>query len=66
MYYPFCPLRLEFVKVVLSVGWIKGAILIGETDMEETFENLILNKTYLIPFKDHILDLDIDHENCFY
>ena len=59
------PLGLEFVKVVLSGGRMEGAILIGETDLEETFENLILNQTDLTPFKDHLLDPDIDIEDFF-
>ncbi|XP_062620170.1 pyridine nucleotide-disulfide oxidoreductase domain-containing protein 1-like [Saccostrea cucullata] len=56
---------LEYVKVVLRNGRMEGAILIGETDLEETFENLILNKTDLTPFKDHLLDPDIDIEDFF-
>lgn len=56
---------LEYVKVVLRDGRMEGAILIGETDLEETFENLILNQTDLTPFKDHLLDPDIDIEDFF-
>ncbi len=33
----------EFVKLVLHDGRVFGALLIGETGMEETLENLILN-----------------------
>lgn len=36
-------LGLEYVKVVLWDGWMEGVILIGEIDLEEIFENLILN-----------------------
>lgn len=56
---------LEYVKVVLRDGRMEGAILIGETDLEETCENLILNQTDLTPFKDHLLDPDIDIEDFF-
>lgn len=56
---------LEYVKVVLRDGRMEGAIFIGETDLEETFENLILNQTDLTPFKDHLLDPDIDIEDFF-
>lgn len=56
---------LEYVKVVLRDGRMEGAILIGETDLEETFENLILNQTDLTPFKDHLLNPDIDVEDFF-
>lgn len=53
------------MKVVLHDGRLQGAILIGETDLEETFENLILNQTDLTPFKDHLLDPNIDIEDFF-
>lgn len=33
----------EYIKVVLVNGVVHGAILIGDTDLEETFENLILD-----------------------
>ncbi|CAB1414454.1 unnamed protein product [Pleuronectes platessa] len=39
-----CTKGHEYVKVVLSGGRMVGAVLIGETDLEETFENLILNQ----------------------
>jgi hypothetical protein len=32
-----------FVRVLLLRGRMVGAVLIGETDLEETFENLILD-----------------------
>jgi len=35
----------EFVKILIQDGQVQGAILIGETDLEETLENLILNAT---------------------
>jgi hypothetical protein len=44
---------------------MEGAILIGETDLEETFENLILNQIDLTPFKDDLLDPNIDIEDFF-
>jgi len=37
---------LEYVKVILKDGRMQGAVLIGDTNLgqlEETFENLILN-----------------------
>jgi hypothetical protein len=34
----------EYVKVVLLHGRVVGALLIGDTDLEETMENLILNR----------------------
>jgi hypothetical protein len=34
----------EYIKIVLLHGKVVGAMLIGDTDLEETFENLILNR----------------------
>lgn len=56
---------LEYIKVVLQNGRLQGAILIGETDLEETFENLILNQIDLTPFKEHLLEPNIDLEDFF-
>ena len=36
----------EFVKLVVHNNRLYGAILIGETSLEETMENLILNGVY--------------------
>ncbi|XP_059170159.1 pyridine nucleotide-disulfide oxidoreductase domain-containing protein 1-like [Physella acuta] len=55
----------EYVKAILHEGKLVGAILIGETDMEETFENLILNGMDLTPFKDNLLEPGIDVEDFF-
>ena len=55
----------EYVKVVLHNGRLVGAILIGETDMEETFENLALNQIDLTALKDHLLDPAIDIDDFF-
>lgn len=55
----------EFVKVVLHDGRMHGALLIGETDLEETFENLILNQIDLTVFKDELLNPNIDIDDFF-
>lgn len=34
----------EYAKVVALHGRVVGAMLVGETDLEETLENLILNR----------------------
>uniref|UniRef100_A0A1B0AH64 SSD domain-containing protein n=1 Tax=Glossina pallidipes TaxID=7398 RepID=A0A1B0AH64_GLOPL len=44
---------------------LRGAILIGNTELTETCENLILNAIDLTPFGDDILNLAIDIEGCF-
>ena len=55
----------EYVKVVLNDGYMVGALLLGETDLEETFENLILNHMDLSRFSDSLLDPDVDIEDFF-
>ena len=56
---------MEYVKLVLSEDRLFGAVLIGETDLEEVLENLILNQIDLTPFKDSLLDPQIDLEDFF-
>ena len=55
----------EYVKAVMSQGRMVGAILIGDTDLEETFENLILNQMDLSRFGEQLLDPNIDIEDYF-
>eukprot|EP00057_Strongylocentrotus_purpuratus_P015534 XP_011670008.1 PREDICTED: pyridine nucleotide-disulfide oxidoreductase domain-containing protein 1 isoform X2 [Strongylocentrotus purpuratus] len=56
---------VEFVKLVMHKGLMKGAILIGDTDLEETFENLILNEMDLSRYGEDLLDPNIDIEDYF-
>lgn len=60
-----CTKGHEYVKVVLSGGRMVGAVLIGETDLEETFENLILNQMDLTPYGEDLLNPNIDIEDYF-
>ncbi|XP_067347131.1 pyridine nucleotide-disulfide oxidoreductase domain-containing protein 1 isoform X2 [Channa argus] len=60
-----CTKDQEYVKVVLSGGKMVGAVLIGETDLEETFENLILNQMDLTPYREELLNPNIDIEDYF-
>lgn len=55
----------EFVRVVLRNHRVVGATLIGETDLEETFENLILNQIHLGRIEDELLREDVDLEDYF-
>lgn len=55
----------EYIKLVLQNGKLQGAILIGETDLEEMCENLILDQLDLTPLADQILDPDIDIDDYF-
>lgn len=42
-----------------------GAVLIGETDLEETFENLMLNQMDLTQYGEELLNPNIDIEDYF-
>eukprot|EP00092_Neocalanus_flemingeri_P008377 GFUD01009033.1.p1 GENE.GFUD01009033.1~~GFUD01009033.1.p1 ORF type:complete len:491 (+),score=165.10 GFUD01009033.1:159-1475(+) len=56
---------VEYVKTVMKDGRMQGALLIGETDLEETFENLILNQLDLTVYGEDLLDPNIDIEDYF-
>lgn len=56
---------VEYVKLVLKGGRMQGAVLIGETDLEEMCENLILNQLDLTDFGEDLLNPDIDIEDYF-
>uniref|UniRef100_A0A672M2L9 Pyridine nucleotide-disulfide oxidoreductase domain-containing protein 1 n=1 Tax=Sinocyclocheilus grahami TaxID=75366 RepID=A0A672M2L9_SINGR len=60
-----CTKGQEYVKVVLTGGRMVGAVLIGETDLEETFENLILNQMDLSRYGEELLNPNIDIEDYF-
>ncbi|KAH8262650.1 hypothetical protein KR026_005363 [Drosophila bipectinata] len=60
-----CTRNKEYIKFVLQNGKLRGAILIGDTDLAETCENLILNGINLEPYGDDILNPDIDIEDYF-
>ncbi|XP_061663401.1 pyridine nucleotide-disulfide oxidoreductase domain-containing protein 1 [Syngnathoides biaculeatus] len=60
-----CTKGQEYVKVVLQGGRMVGAVLIGETDLEETFENLILNRMDLTAYGEDLLNPDVDIEDYF-
>ena len=55
----------EYVKAVMKEGRMQGALLIGQTDLEETFENLILNQLDLSQYGEDLLDPNIDIEDYF-
>ncbi|XP_050077677.1 pyridine nucleotide-disulfide oxidoreductase domain-containing protein 1 [Anopheles maculipalpis] len=56
---------LEYIKFVMVDGRLQGALLVGETGLEETCENLILNQLDLSPYGDDLLNPDIDIEDYF-
>jgi len=49
----------KYMKVVLRGGRMVGAVLVGETDVEEAFENLILNQLDLSDYGEELLSHDI-------
>jgi NAD(P)H-nitrite reductase large subunit len=55
----------EYIKLILKDGKLQGAVLIGETDLEEVFENLILNQLDLSIYGEDLLNPDIDIEDYF-
>ncbi|XP_073824446.1 pyridine nucleotide-disulfide oxidoreductase domain 1 [Musca autumnalis] len=55
----------EYIKFILQDGKLRGAILIGNTELAELCENLILNGIDLTPFGDDILNPDIDIDDYF-
>ena len=54
-----------YLKLVLANGRVQGALLVGDTDLEETFENLILNELDVSRFGIELLNPDIDVEDYF-
>ncbi|CAJ0605357.1 unnamed protein product [Cylicocyclus nassatus] len=55
----------QFVQCIMFEHRVVGAILVGETDLEETIENLILNKINLEGIEEDFLDPNIDIEDYF-
>ncbi|KAK2578700.1 hypothetical protein KPH14_011667 [Odynerus spinipes] len=55
----------EYIKLILENGRMQGAVLIGDTNLEEMCENLILNQIDLTPYGEDILNPDIDIEDYF-
>ncbi|XP_074594083.1 pyridine nucleotide-disulfide oxidoreductase domain 1 [Brevipalpus obovatus] len=56
---------VEYVKVIIQDSKLKGALLIGETDLEECFENLIINQLNVSNIEDELLNPSIDIEDYF-
>jgi small subunit ribosomal protein S18b len=53
------------VKVIVYKGKVIGALLLGETDLEEVMENLILNELDVSNIGIDLLDPDVDIEDYF-
>ena len=54
-----------FVRVLLLRGRMQGAVLIGDTDLEETFENLILDGLDLGGYGPALLDPGVELDHMF-
>jgi len=55
----------EYIKLVLQNGRVVGAMLIGDTNLEEMCEHLILNQIDVTSLMDDLLDPNIDIEDYF-
>uniref|UniRef100_A0A5S6QA76 Pyridine nucleotide-disulfide oxidoreductase domain-containing protein 1 n=1 Tax=Trichuris muris TaxID=70415 RepID=A0A5S6QA76_TRIMR len=55
----------EYVKVLVQDGHVQGAVLIGETGLEEVVENLIMNHTDIARVQNDLLNPNIDLEDYF-
>ena len=52
----------EYIKVIIHNGRVVGALLLGDTELEEVFENLILNKLDVSEIGVALLDPNLDLE----
>lgn len=55
----------DYVKIILRDGRIIGAVLVGESGLEETIENLIYDKIDISAIKNQLLDDTVDIEDYF-
>lgn len=62
---PDCATMFTELQVVLENGRVRGAMLIGDTGLAETFENLILNAIDVSEIGVDLLSLDVDIEDFF-
>lgn len=52
-------------QVIVVDGRLRGAMLVGDTSLAETFENLILSATDVSTLGDELLSRDVDIEDFF-
>ena len=60
-----CPSRNEYAKVILIDGRVVGALIIGDIDLEEVLESLLISNTDLSFLSTRVLDPEIDLEDYF-
>jgi pyridine nucleotide-disulfide oxidoreductase domain-containing protein 1 len=54
-----------FVRVLLLRGRMQGAVLLGDTDLEEVCENLVLDGLDLSAYGAALLDPDVELDHMF-
>ena len=64
-YFTYLCSNSTFIRVVTYKGKVVGAVLVGETNLEETFENLIQDKIDVSHLENDLLDPDVDIEDYF-
>ncbi|KAH7687910.1 hypothetical protein AAVH_40538, partial [Aphelenchoides avenae] len=55
----------EYIKVLTQDSRVHGAVLIGDTDLEETIENLILDQVTISDIEKDLLNPNVDLEDYF-
>jgi hypothetical protein len=56
---------VEYIKLAVRDGRVVGALLIGDTELEEVFENLILNRLDVSALGVGLLDPEVDIADYF-
>lgn len=59
------PRERKFIRVVLYKGRMYGAVLIGETDLEDTYENLILSGLNVEEMKEALVSPEMGMDDYF-
>uniref|UniRef100_A0A914QMT9 Uncharacterized protein n=1 Tax=Panagrolaimus davidi TaxID=227884 RepID=A0A914QMT9_9BILA len=60
-----CSPEREYIKVLTKDNRVHGVVLVGETDLAETFENLILDQTDVSAIIDDLLNPHFDIEDYY-
>ena len=55
----------EYIKVTISQGRVVGCLILGESDLEETMENIILSRINVDNLPFDLLDEHVDLEDYF-
>lgn len=62
---PLEPEGRTFVRILLLRGRVQGAVMIGDTDLEETMENLIMDGLDVSRYGAELLDPDVELDHVF-